>query len=451
MSSHQGFTLLLITPDGVIRHSLPASGCVRVGRAEDNDIRIEDASVSRYHARIYVGTELRVEDLGGANGTQLGVHELAAGQQTQCLRPLVRACAPIAPGDRILFGSVLAFPAYAPTRAAELSTTVVREPSMVELYAQLRRAAASKIGVLLLGETGVGKEVFARTLHESSPHNASQFVAVNCAALPESLLEAELFGHEKGSFTGAVQAQAGLFESAGDGTLFLDEIGEMPLATQAKLLRVLEDRRVLRIGGRVPRPFDARVVCATNRDLETLAQHRKFRADLYFRIAALTLTIPPLRERPNEILPLAEQFLARAADELGRGPFRLSAEVATRLREYPWPGNVRELKNAMQRAAVLAEHLEIRGDLLPPALQRRNESGADRPPALSCTTTVGGSATDKSRLLGEIRSLERQQILTELERHAGNQTRAAEALGISRRTLVKRLKEYELPRPRAKC
>ncbi len=452
--SAQPFTLLIVTPEGLVRHTLPAAGSVGVGRAEGNEVRIDEASVSRRHARIHLGAELRVEDLGGANGTHVQVREPVRGGQTQSLRPLRAESLPIAPGDRLMFGSVLAFvgrPKLDATGRGRTSARVVCDPHMVELDQQLKRAAASPLSVLLLGETGVGKEVFARALHENSPRKDGPFIAVNCAALPENLLEAELFGHEKGAFTGAVQSQNGLFESADGGSLFLDEIGELPLTTQAKLLRALEERKVVRVGGRSPREFDARLVCATNRDLEASAERGEFRSDLYFRIAGLSLFIPPLRERRLEILPLAELFLERVARELDREPLGLSPDVVTVLTQYSWPGNVRELRNTMQRAAVLAEGDQVKLAHLPPKLRREQPGpGLDPSEVAEPAEAAAPLNRDMDRLRGEMRDLERQRILSALERCAGNQTRAAEELGISRRTLVNRLREFELPRPRAK-
>jgi transcriptional regulator with PAS, ATPase and Fis domain len=236
---------------------------------------------------------------------------------------------------------------------------------MVALYEQAERAARSSISVLVLGETGVGKDVLANAIHRASPRSRGPFLGLNCSAISESMLEAELFGHEKGAFTGAVQARPGLFESASGGTVFLDEIGELPLATQVKLLRVLEDRRVMRVGGRKAIDVDVRFVAATNRDLESACARGAFRSDLYYRLAGLTLTIPPLRERREEIAPLARLFAERSARQLDRATPTIPPVAVTQLESYPWPGNVRELRNAMERAVVLAfdvilpEHLVL--------------------------------------------------------------------------------------------
>jgi DNA-binding NtrC family response regulator len=287
--------------------------------------------------------------------------------------------------------------------------------------------------VLLLGETGVGKEVLARQLHERSPRARGPFVELNCAALAPSLLEAELFGHEKSAFTGATQARAGLLEAGDGGTVFLDEIGELPMAVQVKLLRVLEDRKVLRIGSRTPRTLDVRFVAATNRDLEAEVARGSFRQDLYFRLNGVAFVIPPLRDRAVEIAPLAERFLAAASRMLERSPpLRLSREALGYLEHYRWPGNVRELRNVIERAAVLSTTDEIAPADLPGPL-----TGAALPPA---PATAPGPAV---ALTGE-----RRQILYALEQCAGNQTRAAKLLGISLRTLVHRLDKHKIARPR---
>jgi DNA-binding NtrC family response regulator len=307
--------------------------------------------------------------------------------------------------------------------------------------------------VLLLGETGVGKEVAARALHAGSARASGPFVAINCAALPESLLEAELFGHEKGAFTGAVQARPGLFESADGGSLFLDEVGELSRGTQAKLLRVLEDRKVTRIGGRAPRTFDVRFISATHRDLEAAAEHGEFRSDLYFRLAGLIASIPPLRDRAAEIAPLARLFLERSCSQLERPALELAPETVTLLERYRWPGNVRELRNAMERAAVLVRGFRVCPEHLPPRVVATTNANtqlqvATTPPATAPPLAPSTSLDEVARLRGDLYDLERARVVETLERCAGNQTRAAEQLGISRRTLLKRLDEYNLPRPR---
>jgi transcriptional regulator with PAS, ATPase and Fis domain len=283
------------------------------------------------------------------------------------------------------------------------------------------------INVLVLGETGAGKEVLAQAIHRASPRAQKPCLAVNCVALSESLLEAELFGHEKGAFTGAVQAREGLFEAAEGGTLFLDEVGELPASIQVKLLRVLEERKVLRVGSRAPRAVDVRFVSATNRDLWAEVQGGSFRADLFFRLNGMALTVPPLRARPGDIEDLAAQFAARAALEAGRPDVpRISPEARDLLLRHPWPGNVRELRNAIEHAVVLCSGPVLMPEHLPPRLL-----SASPPPS-------------RGTLREHVDAAEQERVLLVLERCQGNQTLAAAELGISRRTLVTRLTEWGL-------
>ena len=325
-------------------------------------------------------------------------------------------------------------PAYAPADGV-----VVLDPAMRALYEQASRAAATAINVLILGENGVGKEILARAVHNLSPRAKGPFVALNCAALTESLVQAELFGHEKGAFTGALQARAGLLESAAGGTLFLDEIGELPLSMQSKLLRALEERKVLRIGARTEREIDVRFVAATNRDPELEIERGAFRQDLYFRLNGITLTIPPLRERTSEIAQLARMFLARARAEQAAPALAISDAALAILEAYAWPGNVRELKNVIERGSVLCVGDRLLPEHLPPKL-------------LAGPALRSASEPPRSLPLGpespRLGPPDRDAILGALERCAGNQTRAAELLGISRRTLVTRLNELDIPRPR---
>jgi DNA-binding NtrC family response regulator len=401
----------------------------------------------------------------------------------------------------------------------EVPPVVVPDGTMQKLYKLVRRIAASPISVLLLGETGVGKEVMAETIHKESPRAGKPMLRLNCAALSEQLLESELFGHERGAFTGAVQAKPGLLETAHGGTVFLDELGEMPLSTQVKLLRVLEDRQVQRIGSLKPKPIDVRFVAATNRDLEAEIAAGRFRQDLYFRLNGIAVTIPPLRERVDEIEGLANAFIVHACQKSQRDDVPvLSPQALALLKAYTWPGNIRELRNVMERAVLLCTDGVILPDHLPvekmgatvaatpnpwgshppemmrfvprppPSVPRaphaptmpppppagsmgfgpRSPSPLPPPPprpampALPAmpplpapppsapppilyeddeprTTVRGARGRDEG---------ERDRILWALERCAGNQTKAARLLGISRRTLVARLEEYNLPRPR---
>jgi DNA-binding NtrC family response regulator len=306
----------------------------------------------------------------------------------------------------------------------------------------------------------VGKEVTARAIRDMSPRAGGPFVRVNCAAIPETLLDTELFGHERGAFTGATSAKSGLIEAADGGTLFLDEIGEAPAGVQAKLLRTLETREVRRVGGVDTRAIDVRFIAATNRDLPMLVASGAFRRDLYFRLNGLCIQIPPLRERKDEILPLARAFLEEFSGAMGRPTPGLSSVSVTLLREHAFPGNVRELRTMMQRALVLCEGAQIRPEHLGIDLATEEQRGRASPstvrserPEVRPTVERSGPADGDppvrpKRLAQEIRSLEQQRIIAALEQTGGNQKRAAERLGIARRTLIHRIEAYGLPRPR---
>ena len=341
---------------------------------------------------------------------------------------------------------------------------VVNDIRMKGLYQLVAKVAVSQIGVLLLGETGVGKEMFARAVHEASRRAGGPFVEINCAALTETLLESELFGHEKGAFTNAVTAKAGLLESAQGGTVLLDEIGDMPLATQVKLLRVIEDSQVRRVGGLKSKPIDVRFVAATNCDIEALVERGSFRRDLFFRLNGVTIVIPPLRERLAEIELLATEFIRRAAlaDNNARA-VRLSGRAIEAMKRFSWPGNVRELKNVMERAVllcgdgpILPEHLpseKVRMTLVPEARSPSAGPASPSPPrAVSEGAEAGQSSTQGDWAPARPREKgskeEQQWILDALDRAGGNQTVAARTLGISRRTLVSRLNDYSFARPR---
>ncbi len=299
--------------------------------------------------------------------------------------------------------------------------------------AAVRCAAEDDITVLLLGETGVGKEVAAERLHDLSPRRRGPFVRVHCAAITSTLLEAELFGHEAHAFTGADRARPGLLESADGGTVFVDEIGELGPAVQVKLLRVLEDRRSRRMGGRAERRLDVRFVAATNRDLEAEVAAGRFRKDLYFRLMAFPIRIPPLRERREEILPLARHFVRQRCQAKGVPAPTIAPELAAWLEAYPWPGNARELRNVMRRLLLVSDGERLRlGDLPTDEMRVR------------AATMMADGVTEG----GLDHPDERKRIEAALARTGGNQTAAAKLLGVSRRTLVSRLDRYAIPRPR---
>jgi DNA-binding NtrC family response regulator len=304
---------------------------------------------------------------------------------------------------------------------------VVRDSVMERLHQLVRQVAVGTIGVLILGETGVGKEVLANEIHRAGGRSSRPFLRLNCAAFSETLIESELFGHEKGAFTGAVQAKPGLLETAAGGTVFLDEVGELSLVMQAKLLRVIETREVTRVGGLKPRSIDVRFVSATNRNLEEEVEKKQFRQDLYFRLNGVILTIPPLRERVTEIEDLSRRFAREAAQQLGRSCPGFSDGALAILRAYAWPGNIRELRNTIERAVLLCSGDRIEVHDLPSERMVSKTRG---------TSAEGGAQSERDRI---------NQALREC---AGNQSRAAKLLGISRRTLVNRLDEYGIERPR---
>ncbi|MDC0745658.1 sigma 54-interacting transcriptional regulator [Polyangium mundeleinium] len=440
---------------------LPAAGSVTIGRGEGNDVRIDDASVSRRHAVLHVGPVLRIEDKGSANGTFVRTSEdKGSAVETRRVHRAPGETFDVELGDCIVLGSVIAVVRRArheegPKAAEEArrggaGRMIVEDPGMRALHEEARRAAGSPFNVLLLGETGVGKEILARAIHEASPRRAKPFVAVHCAALSETLLESELFGHKKGSFTGATEDKKGLFEAADGGTVLLDEIGELSPSVQVKLLRVLEDRAVLRIGAVAPKPVDVRFIAATNRDLEAEALRGAFRQDLFYRLNGITFVVPPLRERKAELGKLAAFFLEDAWKKLERkGTPSIAKEARELLEQHAFPGNVRELKNAMERAAVLCAGDTVLPEHLPPRIARSSgppPAQAGAPATVVSTATQPISEVDVHE--AQKRLDERQRILDALEKCAHNQTRAAEMLGISRRTLVSRLEEYDLPRPR---
>jgi len=306
-----------------------------------------------------------------------------------------------------------------------LGGLVGASPLMRELFQTIRRVAASRATVLIQGESGTGKELVARAIHDLGDRADQPFVAVNCAAIPEHLIESELFGHERGAFTDARERRIGKFENAAGGTLFLDEIGELGIAVQAKLLRALQEKQIERLGGSGTIEVDVRVVAATNRDLEADVAERRFRADLFYRINVVPIELPTLAERREDIRRLAEHFLASARADANRGPTKITREAIAALERYPWPGNVRELENAIERAVALAEGevLEI-GDL-PPAILRAGEFEA-----------LGDSVrTGKLGFEAALGNFEKTLILEALARADGNQTRAAEQLQITRRSL----------------
>jgi two-component system response regulator HydG len=298
---------------------------------------------------------------------------------------------------------------------------------------QIRRVAPTDATVLVLGESGTGKELVARAVHAGSPRAAGPFVSISCAAIPEGLLESELFGHERGAFTGAVRRKLGRFELAHEGTLFLDEVGEIPPQIQVKLLRVLQERRFERVGGEETIEVDARVVSATNRDLARMVEAGTFREDLYYRLAVVPVTLPPLRERPGDVEELASHFLAKIGPRAGRSVKGFAPEAMDLLRRHRWPGNVRELENVVEQALVFAEGDLIRPEDLPEGIRRA-------PPAPVLPVPGDRSLTDI------LEDLEKQLILAAYEKAKGVKAETARLLGIKPSALYYKLEKYGIAR-----
>ncbi len=323
----------------------------------------------------------------------------------------------------------------APQRPAKrdgaLGDLVGSSTEMKAVFSLIERVAGSNVSVLVTGESGTGKELVARALHDLSGRRNKPFVAVNCAAIPETLIESEIFGHEKGAFTGAQERRAGCFELAEEGTLLLDEIGEMPAGTQAKLLRVLEDRKLRRLGSKAETPVDVRVIAATNRDPQEAVAAGQLRADLYYRLNVFNIHMPPLRAHPQDIAAIAEKMIRDMNEKHGCKVTGLAPELLSKLESHRWPGNVRELRNTMERAVVLAGSGRLGIEHLPPGfgtIVSRPASESDTAVHVEVGTTVDEA--------------ERQLIIKTLNSTVGNKTRAAEILGISTKTLQNKLKEY---------
>ncbi|WP_437747506.1 sigma 54-interacting transcriptional regulator [Sorangium sp. So ce302] len=450
-------SLIVRAGDGAARViDLTDGDVVAVGRAPESTVCVDDARVSRNHARVARrGQTVALVDLGSRNGTSVN---------GAVVRGAERA---LAGGDVIRIGPaeiVVAIAAPAPVEAAPPGAApealegppsgagagfVVADEAMVKVFQVVQRLARAQTTVLVLGETGSGKEVVSEQLHRASPRAGGPFVRLSCAALPEALLESELFGHEKAAFTGADRRKIGYFEAAQGGTLLLDEIGELPLAMQAKLLRVLESRRVARIGGTQEIELDVRVVCATHRDLQAEVAAGRFRQDLYYRISTFVLRVPPLRERRAEIALLAHRFAQQVAGRMGERAPRFAPAAMQALEAHAWPGNLRELRNAVEHAVVLAEGGVIEVEHLPASVAEGAEgaappasAGAGAPPASTGAPPPSADGTMPARLA----ELEKRSIEDALAAEGNNQTRAAKRLGISRRALLYKLDKYDIRR-----
>jgi sigma-54 specific flagellar transcriptional regulator A len=340
---------------------------------------------------------------------------------------------------------------------SQFATEIVGEsPEILDALETVRRVAATDCSILITGETGTGKELFARAVHRASQRRGRKFIPINCAAIPEQLLESELFGHIKGAFTGAANARPGRFMSAHEGTIFLDEIGDLPLAAQAKLLRVLEERVVSPVGSDSDLPVDVRVIAATHRNLEEMVAQGTFRADLYFRLAVVPLELPSLRDRPEDIIRIAELCVARMAQKLGRTVDGIDDSARHALLAYHWPGNVRELAHMIERAVLLTRADKLSdADLQLPGRKVKLARGsrAMHPLDPSAAPSAAPAATPKSGvpiltstetldLRTALENLERELIERALRQAGGNRTEAAALLGLNRTTLVEKLRKY---------
>src|SRR5215472_15674580 len=408
--------VVVVWEGGTVIRVLPPGQSLILGRGKECDLPVLHPTVSRRHARISglapPGPPARIEDLGSAHGIRIDGEPVNGGHD-------------VWPGQIVEVGAAILL-----VHEGSASARIGSRPANIDVDRFVTLIAKSHLPVLIVGETGVGKEVMARRIHQASPRKDGPFVGVSCAAFPDALLESELFGHEKGAFTSAVQAKPGLIEVASGGTLFLDEVGEMAAGAQAALLRVLETHEVRRVGSVRSFTVDLRILSATNRDLDACVREGTFRQDLLYRLDGATVRVPPLRERRSQIVPLAKELLAKAAEKAGTPVPSLSKVAEQALVGHSWQGNVRELRNVVERAFVVAEGGTIEAHHL--MLQARAPVSEAPPRSLPA----------------ELDTLEKERIVQALASVDGNQTRAAALLGISRRALINRLNAYGLPRPR---
>ncbi len=408
-----GPAALVINPESPSpqRIPLPSHKPLIIGKDPTADVRLDDKHVSRQHCRIHLTEHgIHIEDLGSRNGTRVNGTPIKLTVLTH--------------GATLTLGmTTIRLETGEPRELTSFGSAVGASPAMQKVFAMLERIAPSDMSVTLLGETGTGKDVLARAIHENSKRAGKPFIVFDGGAATPTLIESELFGHQKGAFTGAVADRQGAFELAHTGTLFLDEVGEMPLDLQPRLLRVLEERRVRRVGGEEMRDVDVRIVAATNRDLEVEVEEGRFRQDLFFRLSTAVVHVPPLRDRLDDLPALIEAILA----DLGGG-VRVSDATLKALEAYDWPGNVRELKNVMTSAAAFCEGSVVEPRHLMFFKRQHRAETLDRLP-------LGGRALEV---------LERAAIKQTLEQCGGNKTKAARALGIASSTLYEKIKKYEL-------
>ncbi len=408
---------------------LPAGFLFSIGRSPDNQLVTSDREVSRSHATLTVtGEQLLLTDLGSRHGVTVnGVPRPPSSESS------------LGDGDVVTISRVRLTVSCSTAASVAAPTVfpgaVVESPATRRVFEMAAKVARFNTSVVIQGETGTGKEVLASAIHSMSSRQTGPFVRLNCAAFPENLLEAELFGHEKGSFTGADKRRIGYLETASGGTLFLDEIGEMPLATQAKLLVVLESKKVMRVGSSTPIDIDVRYISATHKELPREVGAGRFREDLLYRLNSFVLHVPPLRERPEDLRPLCHMLLGAIAKASSAATPKLSPSAYELLKRYSWPGNVRELKNALEHAFVLNPAV-IEPQHFPSSVQSGiAEAIRERP---------GQSLGSSANLRADLSVVEKQNVVAALEACGGNQTKAAVRLGISRRALIHKMNKFGL-------
>lgn len=414
---------------------------IRIGSAPDNDLVVADPAVSRYHLEVHKRDgEYVLEDAGSTNGTFVG--ELRVKEAT------IRRRGEIQVGDStLLFEPSDTELVVEPSGAERCVDLVGRAVPMREIYTVIERVAPTELTILVTGETGTGKELVARALHAKSRRADGPFVTLDCSALPPTLIESALFGHEKGAFTGAEHAYAGVFERADGGTLFLDELGELPLELQPKLLRALERGEIQRLRGDQTIRVDVRVVGATNRDLHQMVQQGTFRGDLYYRLAVIRIELPALRARLDDLPLIIEAFFERAGEELSRTGARarrVGAGALTALQAYDWPGNVRELMNVLRRATVFARGEEITVQDLPEEIVGGPEAAVQPRTPSQSMSLPDASVPFKDAKAKVLDAFERQYLQDLLIRHEHNISKAAREAGIDRRHLYRLLDKYAI-------
>jgi len=455
----------------VLRETLEDEGC-EVVDVEDGDAALEQLATGGFQIAFLdirmpgqsglelldrlagMGTDCAVVIITAQNTFENAVEAMKRGALDYLVKPFgvaeVKALVGKAQRTRALEQEVHELRREVGRRTVPGDRLVGRSPALLEIFKTVGRVAGRDVSILITGESGTGKELVARAIHQASRRSGGPFVAVNTAAIPRELLESELFGHERGAFTGAVEARTGRFREASEGTLFLDEIGDMPIDLQAKLLRVLQSNEVTPVGGRRAESVDVRIVAATHRDLDLAVSEGQFREDLVYRLRVVPMHIPPLRERREDIPVLAEHFLARYGDELGTGNHFLSPDALERLAGYEWPGNVRELENSIKRALVLTNGEVLSPEdfaFLEPPARAGGQDGVDLETLIqeqvSDALDEGGDAIYRTLL----ERVERPLLETVLERTEGNQIKAAALLGINRNTLRKKIVELGIELP----